>query len=66
MTDFVLLRVCKIPYFEKCHNQLLYERMRKFSHMVSLVEAHASIMVAAPQHSPSVNQDRLCRICNFF
>ncbi|AFY34922.1 hypothetical protein Cal7507_4555 [Calothrix sp. PCC 7507] len=31
------MRVCKISYFEKYHNQLLYERMRKFSHMASLV-----------------------------
>lgn len=38
-----------MPYFEKCHDQLLYERMPKFSHMVSLVGATASIMVAAPQ-----------------
>lgn len=42
------MRVCKFSYFEKCHDQLLYERMRKFSLLVLLVEDHASIYDRCP------------------
>jgi hypothetical protein len=34
MSDF--MRVCKISYFEKRHNQLLYERIHKLSMAVAL------------------------------
>jgi hypothetical protein len=43
---------CKISYFGKYHNQVLYERMRKFSQMAHLFVDIATAMVAALQNLP--------------